>query len=173
MPISEKRLADIVAIADEDIDTSEIPEADEAWFKEAKLVIPPRNAPEPIDDPDACPPPGPRSLRCRNEARCAESMPCNYKASARGTHSLSATTPLDHGYAGVATSSALRRQIRGDIPKPEPMQRRDHARPRNACGADRTGPGRRLTSLGQGLRVPAATKERNWGRQKDWTRPRS
>lgn len=60
MPISEKRLADIVAIADEDIDTSEIPEADETWFKDAKLAIPQgaRNAPEPIDGPDTCPPTG-------------------------------------------------------------------------------------------------------------------
>ena len=60
MPVSEKRLADIVAIADEDIDTSEIPEADEAWFKDAKLVCPQgaRIAPEPIDDPDARPPTG-------------------------------------------------------------------------------------------------------------------
>ena len=40
MPISQKRLAEIAAIADDDIDTSEIPEADEAWFKEAKLVLP-------------------------------------------------------------------------------------------------------------------------------------
>ena len=60
MPISDKRLADIVAIADEDIDTSDIPEADEAWFKEAKLVIPQgaRNTPEPTDDPDTHPPTG-------------------------------------------------------------------------------------------------------------------
>ena len=52
MPISEKRLADIAAIADGDIDTSEIPEADEAWFNDAKLVIPQgaRNVPEPADD---------------------------------------------------------------------------------------------------------------------------
>ena len=40
MPISQKRLAEIAAIADDDIDTSEIPEADEAWFKGAKLVLP-------------------------------------------------------------------------------------------------------------------------------------
>ena len=40
MPISRKRLAEIVAIADEDINTSEISEADEAWFKGAKLVLP-------------------------------------------------------------------------------------------------------------------------------------
>ncbi|MDE0458885.1 MAG: hypothetical protein OXI15_16440 [Chromatiales bacterium] len=37
---AKKRLAEIVAIADEDIDTSEIPEADEAWFEGAKLVLP-------------------------------------------------------------------------------------------------------------------------------------
>ena len=60
MPISQSRLADIVAIADEDIDTAEIPEADEAWFKDAKLVIPqgPRNAPEPVDDPETRSSPG-------------------------------------------------------------------------------------------------------------------
>ena len=40
MPVSQKRLAEIAAIADDDIDTSEIPEADEAWFKGAKLVLP-------------------------------------------------------------------------------------------------------------------------------------
>ena len=36
MPISTKRLAEIAAIADDDIDTSDIPEADEAWFQDAK-----------------------------------------------------------------------------------------------------------------------------------------
>ena len=52
MSISQERLAEIAAIADEDIDTSEIPEADEAWFNDAKLVIPQgaRNVPEPADD---------------------------------------------------------------------------------------------------------------------------
>ena len=40
MPISKKRLAEIAAIADEDIDTSEIPEADETWFRGARLIIP-------------------------------------------------------------------------------------------------------------------------------------
>ena len=40
MPISQNRLAEIAAIADEDIDTSDIPEAGEAWFKGANLVIP-------------------------------------------------------------------------------------------------------------------------------------
>ena len=40
MPISQKRLAEIAAIADEDIDTSEIPEAGDAWFKGAELVLP-------------------------------------------------------------------------------------------------------------------------------------
>ena len=38
--VLRKRLAEIAAIADDDIDTSEIPEADEAWFKDAKLVLP-------------------------------------------------------------------------------------------------------------------------------------
>lgn len=43
MPVSRKRLAEIAAIADEDIDTSEISEADEAWFEGAKLVLPEKN----------------------------------------------------------------------------------------------------------------------------------
>lgn len=41
MPVSQKRLGETAAIADEDIDTSDIPEADEAWFEGAKLVRPP------------------------------------------------------------------------------------------------------------------------------------
>ena len=40
MPISKKRLAEIEAIRDEDIDTSDIPEVDEAFFETAKLVMP-------------------------------------------------------------------------------------------------------------------------------------
>jgi hypothetical protein len=40
MPISKKRLAEIAAIADEDIDTSDIPEAGEEFFKQAKLIMP-------------------------------------------------------------------------------------------------------------------------------------
>ena len=40
MPISKKRITEIAAIADEDIDTSEIPEATEDFFKGAKLVLP-------------------------------------------------------------------------------------------------------------------------------------
>ena len=39
-PISETRLAEIPAVLDEDIDTSDIPEADEAWFRGARLVLP-------------------------------------------------------------------------------------------------------------------------------------
>ena len=52
MPISQKRLAEIAAIADDDIDTSEIAEADEAWFKGAKLVLPQRaeSTVAPVDD---------------------------------------------------------------------------------------------------------------------------
>ena len=42
MPISKKRLAEIAAIADEDIDTSDIPEAGEEFFKKAKLTVPSR-----------------------------------------------------------------------------------------------------------------------------------
>lgn len=40
MPISKKRLTEIAAIADKDIDTSDIPEASEAFFKKAKLTLP-------------------------------------------------------------------------------------------------------------------------------------
>lgn len=40
MTISKKRLAEIEAIKDEDIDTSDIPELDEAFFKNARLVLP-------------------------------------------------------------------------------------------------------------------------------------
>ena len=44
MPISQKRLDEIASIADDEIDTSEIPEADDAWFREARVVVP-REAP--------------------------------------------------------------------------------------------------------------------------------
>src|SRR3984957_13388537 len=40
MPISKKRAAEIEAIAEEDIDTSEVPEASEEFFRNAKLVLP-------------------------------------------------------------------------------------------------------------------------------------
>ena len=52
MPVSQKRLAEIAAITDDDIDTSEIPEADEAWFKGAKLVLPQgaETTARPVDD---------------------------------------------------------------------------------------------------------------------------
>jgi superfamily II DNA or RNA helicase len=40
MPISKKRAAEIEAIAEKDIDTSEIPEASEEFFRKAKLVLP-------------------------------------------------------------------------------------------------------------------------------------
>lgn len=40
MPISKKRLDEIDAIPDEQIDTSDIPELDEAFFKNARLVLP-------------------------------------------------------------------------------------------------------------------------------------
>ena len=40
MTISKRRLAEIAAIADEDIDTSDIPEAGEEFFKKAKLIVP-------------------------------------------------------------------------------------------------------------------------------------
>lgn len=44
MPVSKKRLAEIVAIPDDRIDTSDIPEMDEAFFAKAKLVMPRRRA---------------------------------------------------------------------------------------------------------------------------------
>src|SRR5271169_5984956 len=40
MTISKQRLAEISAIAEEDIDTSDIPEAGEEFFKKAKLIMP-------------------------------------------------------------------------------------------------------------------------------------
>ena len=40
MSISKKRLAEIAAIKDEDIDFSDIPLADENFFKNARLVMP-------------------------------------------------------------------------------------------------------------------------------------
>ncbi len=40
MTISKKRLAELDAIRDEDIDTSDIPELDASFFETAKLVIP-------------------------------------------------------------------------------------------------------------------------------------
>ncbi len=40
MPISKERLAEIAAIADRDIDTSDIPEAGEDFFRKARLVLP-------------------------------------------------------------------------------------------------------------------------------------
>lgn len=42
MPISANRLAEIAAIADEDIDTSDIPEAREEYFRKARLWTRPR-----------------------------------------------------------------------------------------------------------------------------------
>ena len=40
MTISKKRLAELHAIEDDDIDTSEIPEVDEEFFAQAKLIMP-------------------------------------------------------------------------------------------------------------------------------------
>lgn len=40
MPISKKRLKEIKSIKDSDIDYSDIPELDEEFFKNARLVIP-------------------------------------------------------------------------------------------------------------------------------------
>ena len=40
MTISKKRLAEIEAIPDQEIDTSDIPEVDEDFFANAKLIMP-------------------------------------------------------------------------------------------------------------------------------------
>ena len=48
MPISKERLAEIAAIRDEDIDCSDIPELDEEFFKNARLVMPPDDNKKPI-----------------------------------------------------------------------------------------------------------------------------
>ena len=40
MPVSQKRLEEIKAIPDADIDTSDIPELDDEYWEEARLVIP-------------------------------------------------------------------------------------------------------------------------------------
>jgi len=39
-PDADRRLAEIRSIADEDIDTSDIPEADVSFFRRAKRVLP-------------------------------------------------------------------------------------------------------------------------------------
>ncbi len=44
MTISKKRLNEINAINDEDIDYSDIPELDDEWFKNAKVVKPKKKA---------------------------------------------------------------------------------------------------------------------------------
>jgi hypothetical protein len=44
MPILKKRAAEIAAIADEDIDTSDIPEAGEEFFRNAELRLPEHSA---------------------------------------------------------------------------------------------------------------------------------
>jgi len=41
MPISKARLSEIAAMPDASIDTSDIPEMDEAFFETARLVMPP------------------------------------------------------------------------------------------------------------------------------------
>jgi hypothetical protein len=47
MPISRKRAAEIAAIADKDIDTSDIPEAGEEFFRNAELRLPEHSAAAP------------------------------------------------------------------------------------------------------------------------------
>lgn len=45
MTISKKRLQEIANYPDELIDTSDIPELDEEWFKKAVLVMPEKKVP--------------------------------------------------------------------------------------------------------------------------------
>ena len=52
MPISKKRAAEIAAIADKDIDTSDIPEAGEEFFRNAELRLPEHSAAAPASRPD-------------------------------------------------------------------------------------------------------------------------
>jgi hypothetical protein len=44
MPISKERAAEIAAIADKDIDTSDTPEAGEEFFRNAELRLPEHSA---------------------------------------------------------------------------------------------------------------------------------
>lgn len=48
MSISPKRLAELEALKDEDIDYSDIPELDEEFFRNARLVMPPDDNKRPI-----------------------------------------------------------------------------------------------------------------------------
>ena len=55
MPVSRERLTEIAAISDNDIDTSELPATDVAWFDGAKLVLPQeaKTTSESVDDIEA------------------------------------------------------------------------------------------------------------------------
>ncbi len=48
MPIPKERLAEIDAIPEAKIDTSDIPEMDEEFFASAKLVLPPGTSREAV-----------------------------------------------------------------------------------------------------------------------------
>ena len=48
MPISKERLAEIAAIPEAKIDTSDIPEMDKEFFASAKLVLPPATSLEAV-----------------------------------------------------------------------------------------------------------------------------
>ena len=48
MPIPKERLAEIAAIPEAKIDTSDIPEMDEEFFASAKLVLPPGTSREAV-----------------------------------------------------------------------------------------------------------------------------
>ena len=75
-PISKKRLAEIAAIADDDIDATEIPEADEAWFKGARLLLPTARSRTNVTERDKPPqqdrpPPAPGSERLSDDPLAA------------------------------------------------------------------------------------------------------
>jgi uncharacterized protein (DUF4415 family) len=48
MTISKRRLAEIEAIPDRDIDQSDIPELDEAFFANARLIVPEKPGKKPV-----------------------------------------------------------------------------------------------------------------------------
>lgn len=59
MPISKRRLAEIEGIADADVDLSDVAEVDEAFFRNAKLVLPPAQTTEHHMSSSVQPRPGP------------------------------------------------------------------------------------------------------------------
>ncbi len=49
MPISKERLAEIEAIPDDQIDTTDIPELDTSFFEKARLTLPEGTPKKPFD----------------------------------------------------------------------------------------------------------------------------